>query len=479
MALHRSNVPGMIRLCYAHVDCHSTKVPGRIREFTPGGTVPRHLWSIPLYRGGLTSVDCRHSFSLEKRAVVTLNKKLILPIVFLLAGIGVFVALKMTRAQQPPAEIKERVWRVDVQRVVPATLSPTLTLYGKVESPRVLKAAAPQEAVVRDVLVKEGDAVSRGQLLLQLDDRDFLPRLDQARAEVAQLEAEIASERERHRSDLEALEQERRILELAGASVSRAERLQQRNLGSDSALDEARQDAARQALVVISREYRVSDYASRLRQLEARLLRAQAGLKETELDLERSRVLAPFDGVVARVGVAPGDRVRMADVMMEMYAPQTLEVRARIPAPYREELQQALRLGDKVAGRARVAGADVTLRLERLSGQADPRGIDGLFKIEEGLRWLRLGEMIHFQLRRPPRENALAVPYQALYGGNRLYLLEDGRMRGIKLQALGSVFDELGEELLLVSSDEIESGDHVVTTHLPNAITGLRAEAVQ
>ena len=129
---------------------------------------------------------------------VTVDKKTILPIVFLLAGVVVFVVLKMTRAQPPPAQITERVWRVDVQRVAPATLSPTLTLYGNVESPRVLKAAAPQEAVVNEVLVKEGEGVSQGQLLLQLDDRDFLPRLDQARAEVAQLEAEIASERERH-----------------------------------------------------------------------------------------------------------------------------------------------------------------------------------------------------------------------------------------------------------------------------------------
>ncbi len=410
---------------------------------------------------------------------MTLGKKVILPILFLSAGILVFVALKMTRAQPPPAEIKERIWRVDTQQVTPATLSPELTLYGKVESPSVLKAAAPGEAIVEQVLVKEGDSVSQGELLLQLDDRDFLPRLDQARAEVDQLEAEIASERKRHQSDLEALDQERRIRELARASVSRAERLQKKNLGSDSALDEARQDAAKQALVVISREYNVGDHANRQRQLQARLLYAQAGLKAIELELERSRMLAPFDGIVARVAVAPGDRVRKADVMLEMYAPQSLEVRARIPAPYRDELQQSLRTGEPVVGQARVGGANIELRLERLSGQADPRGIDGLFQIEEGLRWLRLGEMIHFRLRRPPRENALAVPYQALYGGNRLYLLEDGRMRGIEVQALGSVIDGLGEERLLVSSEEIKGGAYVVITHLPNAITGLRVEAVQ
>lgn len=409
---------------------------------------------------------------------MTFDKKFLLPALFLLVGLSVFAWLKMTRAQQPPAEIKERVWRVEVLRAQPDTLSPTLTLYGKIESPQVLKAAAPAEAVVEKVLVKEGERVAEGQLLLQLDERDFLPRLDQSKAEVEQLKAEITSERKRHQADLEALRREREIRDLSRAGVSRAESLQKRNLGSDSALDEARQNAARQALVVISREFSVGDHVTRLLQLEARLLRARAKLQEIELELERSRLIAPFDGIIARVAIAPGDRVRKADVMLQMYDPRSLEIRARIPAPYRDELQQTLRLGQAVDGIARLGGTDIVLRLERLSGEADPRGIDGLFQIEEGLRWLRLGEMLQFQLRRPSRDNALAVPYQAIYGGSRVYTLEEGRMRGIQVEAHGRLVDERGEERLVLSSSGIQAGDLIVVTHLPNAITGLRAEAV-
>jgi hypothetical protein len=86
--------------------------------------------------------------------------------------------------------------------------------------------------------------------------------------------------------------------------------------------------------------------------------------------------------------------------------------------------------------------------------------------------------MIQFQLRRPEREDAVALPYQALYGDDRVYLLEDGRMRGIRVEALGSYVTETGEERLLVRGEAIAEGDRVVTTHLPNAVTGLRAEAV-
>jgi len=409
---------------------------------------------------------------------MNLTKKILLPILLLGCGIGVFAYLTMTRAEQPTTQVQERVWRVAVMEAQPETLAPTLMLYGRVESPNVLKAAAPAEAVVQQVLVKEGEQVRQGQLLLQLDQRDFLPRLDQSKAEVAQLEADIAGERQRHQRDKQALQQEQEIQRLAQAAVTRAEQLKKQNMGSESALDEARQNAARQALVVISREFDLTNHETRLDQLQARLLQARARLRETELELERSRVSAPFDGVVSEVAVAPGDRVRKADVMLQMYAPQTLEVRARIPAPYRDELQRSLSQGRQMTGRTLIGDAEILLSLERLSGEADPRGIDGLFRIDRGLRWLRLGETLQFQLRRPPRENALALPYQALYGGNRVYLLEEGRMRGIQVKALGSLMDEQRGELLVVSSLDLPPGAQVVTTHLPNAVTGLRAEAV-
>jgi hypothetical protein len=56
--------------------------------------------------------------------------------------------------------------------------------------------------------------------------------------------------------------------------------------------------------------------------------------------------------------------------------------------------------------------------------------------------------------------------------------MEDGRMRGLAVEVLGTYLDEGGAEQLLVRSDAVQAGDKVVVTHLPNAVTGLRIEAV-
>lgn len=406
---------------------------------------------------------------------MTPNKRTILPTLILALGVGAFVALKVTRPTQPAAQLEERAWRVQVQEALPRVLAPTLTLYGQLETPELLKAAAPGEAVVQEVLVKEGDRITRGQRLLALDPRDFVPAVQEAQAQVDELEAQIASEHQRHRSDRLSLAQERRILELAQAAVARAERLKKQNLGSASALDEARQAAQTQALKVTAREYSIADHGARLDRLEALLARAQARLEESRLALERSEVIAPFDGIVARVEVAAGDRVRGADVMLSLYALDSLELRARIPAPYQDELRRTLVAGGAIRGSA---GEAVRLRLDRFSGQADPSGIDALFHIEQGREWLRVGEMLAFHIQRPPRAGVFPVPYQAFYGSDRIYLMEDGRMRGLNVEVLGTYLDEGGAEQLLVRSDAVQAGDQVVITHLPNAVTGLRVEAV-
>lgn len=403
-------------------------------------------------------------------------RKIILPIAVLAVGVGTFAYFKSTAREQPAAEIKERIWRVEVQEVMPRTLTPALTLYGQVETPKRLKAAAPAASVVEDVVVKEGDRVTKHQLLVRLDERDFLPRLRQARAEVGELRALIASEDNRYQSDQQALRHEDELLALARAEVDRNKALQKRKLGAESALDKARQDAARQALTVTSRRYSIDDHRARLEQLKARLTRAEAQLQEAELEYERSSLRAPYDGIVASVAVTAGDRVMQSDILLEMYSVDDLEVRARIPAPYQEELPRALSEGKRLTGGAERGNGQIKLRLDRISGQASPSGVDGLFSIDAGAALLRTGQVLRFQLQRPPQRNAVAVPYQAVYGGNRIYKLVEGRMEGIKVEPLGGYFD--GEEKLLVRSEALRTGDRIVITHLPNAISGLRAEAL-
>ncbi|WP_328983662.1 efflux RND transporter periplasmic adaptor subunit [Thiorhodovibrio winogradskyi] len=439
---------------------------------------------------------------------------LLLPLLIIAGALGLFRFLKATKPEQPPPKVQERVWRVAVERVKPQALAPELTLYGQVETPDLLSLTASANAWVEQVAVRDGDRVAQGDVLIALDPRDFEPRIAQARAEVEELQASIESENNRHQTDLLALEQEQRLLELAGQSVERQQRLKTQKVGAEQSLDEAEQQQAQQALSVSNRKMSIADHPSRLRGLQAKLASSQARLEQLELEYERARLTAPYDGVIANVDVTEGDQVSRGEVLLTLYARASLEVRARIPAPYQDEILATLNAGQVLSASAQVAGTEVKLRLARLDGEAQASGIDGLFQITNHDELVRIGQLLTLRLARDAQSDAVALPMAAVYGGERVYEIQaqraqtqdDGagldqerpdeqqqnkqqqtekaaspllRMRAVDIDMLGTRLGADGRELALVRSPELTAGDRVVITHLPNAIDGLRVEVVE
>ena len=407
-----------------------------------------------------------------------LNYKYILPWAILATGLLVFTALWLTKPTQAPLKKSERVWQVEVITAHPTRLSPTLTLYGQVETPDLQKTAAPRKSRVREVLVKEGEAISPQQLLLTLDPRDFEPSIHQAKAEIAKFEAEIASENLRYVSDRKALKNETTLLELSEAAVKRATQMKMRSLGSVAALDQAKQAHESQLLALADRKLAIESHTARLQQLKARLDNAKATLELAILDFERSRIHADFTGFIASVDVSKGDPVNANQRLLTLYPSDSLEVRAKIPVPYQTEIQQSIQQNILLKAEAAIAGSTIHLILDRLSGQADGRGIDGFFRPIDQFEVIRLGSTLSLQMERPPRDHAVTIPHQALYGNDRLFKIINGRLQSVRITNLGEYIDELGNAKLLVSNPGLMGGDQIVITHLPNAITGLRVSTL-
>ncbi|MEJ2315832.1 MAG: biotin/lipoyl-binding protein [Gammaproteobacteria bacterium] len=403
------------------------------------------------------------------------RRSLVFSLFAILAGIAIFTVLKATRPDPPAVESRERVWQVAVTTVQLKTLSPQLSLYGKVESPEVFKAAAPGQGRVSEVLVSEGSRVRTGDPLVMLDEKDFEPAVTQARADVTELEAQIDSENLRFASDNESLDEQKKLLELAKAELARAERLEQRNLGSESALDQARQNVAQQQLSLSTRQLNVTDHGARLARLQASLERATARLAVAERDYERSRITAPFDGIVSALPVTVGNQVKANDVVLEMYSLESMEVRATVPVIYQQELISATAKGERYPARS----GEIELELDRLSGKAGTAGIDALFSILAGSEKLRLGQQIAIYLSRPPQPGLVMLPFQALYGNDRIYRINDEeRLETLLIEQAGTIIDQ-GIEMLLVRSDKLRDGDRIVSTHLPNAVQGLKVSVAE
>ena len=403
----------------------------------------------------------------------------LLPVLIIVMALSAFLYMKSTRPERKKAVPNEKVWLVNVMPAELQNRAPSITLYGHVETQELFRASAPGGGVVETVGVRPGQQVNKGQRLVTLDKRDFSAARLQAQADVNDIKAQIEELGLRHQSNLKALDQEKLLLQLAEKEVQRNTRLKKNNLSSESAVSNASEALGRQTLSLISKQLEVDRYATTLTQLKSRQNRAKARLAETQLALERSDILSSFDGVVAEVSVAAGDLVRINDQLISVYSLEALEIRARIPARYQSEIAHVLEQGQTLSARALVTGGEITLSLLRLAGEAGPSGIDAYFKPEMGAKSLRIGNLLKLELSLPEQENVIAVPFRAIYGNNRLYLFNDGVMKSVNVETLGQAESKRGEKLLLVRNSEINGDTSIITTHLPNAIDGLKVKIVE
>lgn len=408
----------------------------------------------------------------------SLLPRLGVPVLILTLAVGGFAALRATQPATDPVQVEEKAWLVNVLEVTPGFNTPQLLLYGTVEAPRQAGLSAAVAADVGQVLVAEGQLVARGQPLVILDDRDIELTLRQRLADVAESEAMIDSERRRYKSDLQALERERAMLALDKKAVERAENLNRRQLGSESLLDEARLALERQALAVNDKQLAVEDHAARLAQLQARLARAEALRDQARLDRERTQTIAPFTGRIAKVPVAPGDRVRVGDLLVELYATNELEIRAQVPFRYLSSVRTALETGTTLTANAIVDNYTLQAELSRLSGEANRAvgGVDALFHIVQGAEGAVPGRLLPLVLTLPPEAQTVELPFNAIYGLDHIYRLTEGRMAALQVERIGERRNSDGNVRVLVRSPALEAGDKIIVTQLPNAVTGLKVK---
>ena len=400
--------------------------------------------------------------------------KRLLPLIILAVGVLVFIALKATRPEPAEVTATERSWRVEVQAIKPGSQVPVLPLYGEVLAPDQQTITATLAGRVAERPVSEGMSVKQGDLLLALDEADIGPALAQARAQVDDLDAQISSEQVRYRNDQAALKSEQAIVANARRQFERIDSLVGRNLASRENLEAATDALARAELTVSTRQRAIQEHPARLQSLEAKLAQARANLAATERDVDRARVVAPFDGVVTGIEVAVGDQVSRNEPLLTVYPIQGLEVRARVPQVFQNELITALGQGQTLTA---ISDNGHEFVLARFAGLSDPAGTEAVLELQGEPGGLRPGALLPLTLERPARQQAVDVPFSALYGADSVYLMtEDGRMQRVEVERIGEARSENGERRLLIAGEQLTPGARLITTHLPNAVTGLKVE---
>lgn len=183
---------------------------------------------------------------------------------------------------------------------------------------------APQvSGYVTQVLVHDYDTVSRGQTLVQIDDRVYAARVAQARANLTAQEAALANAVQARAARAAGVQGQAAGQSSADAQLlrARADMARADDLVRDGSISVRERDqtlAALRAAEAAVRQARAASEISRqdLRTvevskggLEAQVEGARAQLRLAEIDLENTRVRAPEAGQVGEVSVRLGQYV--------------------------------------------------------------------------------------------------------------------------------------------------------------------------
>jgi len=417
--------------------------------------------------------------------------KWLLPTLILVIAILIITVLIATKPQPPKKETTEKAWLVSSEPLKFTSVSPNISLLGHVESPFDAKLSAAINSDVLSVPVRDGQIVSQGQVLITLDAREIKLSVAQRQADVDELKAQIIAENNRFNSDKSSLDEEQQLLDIAAQGVKRQLKLQKSKLGSQERIDLAETQRAQKSLSLNARKLNIADHPSRLNQLNARLNRAQILLSDAKIDAERTQVIAPFDGVITAVNVAPGERVQIGQALISLYDRKNIEIRAQLPNRYVSLVKASIAQGALIEAQTESYGSTSQLLLKRLSGQANQGtgGIDALFTpanlpgpqssepqtTETSPSALILNSTLKVQVTLPPLHNVATLPLSAIYGSNRIYRIENERLQSIDVTILGKQFSTTGtQDRVIIQSQILKDGDIIATTQLPTAISGLK-----
>ena len=404
------------------------------------------------------------------------NNPKLLPVVIILVTLLLLVIFKLLQPEPPVKAQEEKTWTVQTVRLVDGKKSPQLELYGRVESPHTATITSVINADVQSLDVNEGQRVSEGQLLITLDESDVKLAFEDKTSYVAELEALIESEKNRYKNDLAALKLEKSLVALAEKKLAREEKTSKTNLTSQSSFDTQKQALHNQKLALNARQLSVTDHPARLAQLEARLSRNRALAQQAQNDLLRATVVAPFDGIVLKTMVSPGERVRPGEVLLEVYATGQVELRAQLPQKSISIVKQSLADNLPLNALVKTDAGEQVVSMSRISGSItdDGHGVDALFVVDsKALNTLTIGDTLEMTLELPAIDDVFSVPVSAIYGTNRIYRVEDDRLLALAVEKIGRQYRE-GKQFILVRDEKLQAGNEIITTQLPHAVNGLK-----
>lgn len=225
-------------------------------------------------------------------------------------------------------------------------------------------------ATATAVNAQVGQAVSKGQVLVRLNNQDNAARLAQAQANLSSTQAQAT---------------------LAKNMMQRKKRL----------LDQG-------FISKVEYEQAAVDYQAQLENVRAQ----QANVNIAQKADRDGTILSPISGVITKREVESGQTVAAGQTLFEIVDPDHLEIQGKLPS----DMQAALKVGQKIEYTIQGNPAQLTAVLTRISPIADPasRQIEFFAQPNETINSLSIGSFVEGSILSSTQINGQLIPLDVI-----------------------------------------------------------------
>lgn len=314
----------------------------------------------------------------------------------------------------------------DVTSVSARDVRRTLPLSGSLRAVNQVSVKARVAGEVREVLVREGETVKAGQVLVKMDSSDFHARLEQAGG---------------------ALRAARGQLDIATKTRDNNRALLAKGFISQTAFDNA---------------------ASQYGIAQANVDTAQGALSVAQKSLSDTVIHAPISGLVSSRTIQPGEKVSADNRLLDVVDLQRMELEAAVPTSDIMSVAPGQEVQVKVEGLPQTLPGKV-VRINPAI-QSGSRSILVYVQIDNPNGALRVGMFGDAQLTLAKKAGVLTLPQSAIRndaGKTSVYAIENGKLlqKPVTLGLQGAL-DEPGAGGVVEIVSGLEAGALVVKNNL-------------
>jgi len=414
----------------------------------------------------------------------------LLPVAILAAGGGMFLKLKSLRRAPERRMQPDRVAEVQVLKVVPRSIQLVITGYGTSRFRREISLVPEVAGKVTktSTRLRAGALVPKDELLIEIEETNYLNAVRQAQAEVARAEAALARLRQQETNTERQIEVMRENVKLAEQDWKRSENLIKTEALSERERESTRRDYLLQKISLVSFENDLALIPAQVQEAEATLAAAKARLGDSEADLTRTLIVCPFPARIIESSVEEGQVVqrgqtvgRIADITAAEI-PVVVEPAQLGYLPFeKKELEKEgsrelgfpaevrwVNHGRSIAWEGRVTRiehVDHETRTVPVVVQVDHPWRD--FNPEQRPPFLS-GMFCRVDIRGRTLERALVIPRSALREGGGVHVMRQGRLEIRTVKIMYRMVQEL------VIDEGLAAGDEVVLSHIAFPVSGMR-----